>query len=232
MNTVAFIFARGGSKGLPGKNIRSFGGKPLIAWSIECALSVKTIQRVIVSTDSVEIAGIAKEYGAEVPFSRPAELATDKSAEWLSWQHALNYLKLSSGELPDAMISLPTTSPLRTVHDVENCLDEFSRGGCEVLITVTEASRNPYFNMVKDNDDGTVSLVAESSLVTRRQDAPVVYDMATVCYVSNPRFVLSNKSMFDGRVKAFKVPRERAIDIDSLLDFQLAEFLFNQRRGL
>ena len=161
MNTVAFIFARGGSKGLPGKNIRSFGGKPLIAWSIECALSVKTIQRVIVSTDSVEIAGIAKEYGAEVPFSRPAELATDKSAEWLSWQHALNYLKLSSGELPDAMISLPTTSPLRTVHDVENCLDEFSRGGCEVLITVTEASRNPYFNMVKDNDDGTVSLVAE-----------------------------------------------------------------------
>jgi len=232
VNTVAFIFARGGSKGLPGKNIRSFGGKPLIAWSIECALSVKTIQRVIVSTDSVEIAGIAKEYGAEVPFSRPAELATDKSAEWLSWQHALNYLKLSSGELPDAMISLPTTSPLRTVHDVENCLDEFSRGGCEVLITVTEASRNPYFNMVKDNDDGTVSLVAESSLVTRRQDAPVVYDMATVCYVSNPRFVLSNKSMFDGRVKAFKVPRERAIDIDSLLDFQLAEFLFNQRRGL
>ena len=227
MKTVAFIFARGGSKGLPGKNILSFGGKPLIAWSIECALSTKTIQRVIVSTDSAEIAGIAKDYGAEVPFIRPIELATDESPEWLSWQHALNYLRLSTKTLPDAMISLPTTSPLRTVYDVERCIDEFSRGECDVLITVTEAGRNPYFNMVKENDDGTVSLVLGNSLITRRQDAPPVYDMATVCYIANPEFVLSSKSIFDGRVKAIRLPKERAIDIDSLLDFQVAEFLLN-----
>jgi CMP-N-acetylneuraminic acid synthetase len=232
MNIVAFIFARGGSKGLPGKNIRSFGGKPLIAWSIECALSSKRIQRVIVSTDSTEIAGIAKEYGAEVPFIRPSELATDQSSEWLSWQHALNYLKSSTGELPDAIISLPTTSPLRNLDDVENCLDEFLQGGCDLLITVTEAGRNPYFNMVKENGDGTVSLVLDSVPVTRRQDAPVVYDMATVCYVANPTFVLSNKSIFDGRVRAFRVPKERAVDIDTLLDFQVAEFLLNHRKGI
>jgi N-acylneuraminate cytidylyltransferase len=97
MSTVAFIFARGGSKGLPGKNIRNFGGKPLIAWSIECALSVKAIDQVIVSTDSEEIAEISKSFGAEVPFIRPSELATDQSPEWLSWQHALRFLEKSSG---------------------------------------------------------------------------------------------------------------------------------------
>ncbi len=232
MTTVAFIFARGGSKGLTGKNIRNFGDKPLIAWSIECALLVKAIDQVIVSTDSAEIAEISKSYGAEVPFIRPRELATDESPEWLSWRHALEYVMRSSGALPDAMVSLPATSPLRAVSDVESCLDQFSKGGCDVVVTVSEAYRNPYFNMVRDKSDGTVTLVIEDSPVSRRQDAPVIRDLATVCYVASPEFVMSHNSIFEGRVKAVNVPRERAIDIDSLLDFQIAEFILNSRKEI
>ena len=229
MNAVAVIFARGGSKGLPRKNVLEFGGKPLIAWSIECALSVKDIQQVIVSTDSEEIAEISKNYGAKVPFIRPRELATDKSPEWLSWRHALEYLRTSSSGLPEVMVSIPPTAPLRSAEDVENCLIKYANGNCDVVITVTDAHRNPHFNMVKENDDGTVSLFMNDTQVHRRQDAPLVRDMSTVCYVANSKFVLSHRSIFEGRVLAVDVPKVRAIDIDSLLDFQIAEFLLNLR---
>jgi N-acylneuraminate cytidylyltransferase len=232
VSIVAFIFARGGSKGLPGKNIRAFGGKPLIAWSIECALSVKAIDEVIVSTDSEEIAETSRKYGAGVPFMRPGELATDESPEWLSWKHALEYLKHSSGGLPEVMVSLPATSPLRAVNDVESCIDLFTKGGCDAVVTVSEAHRNPYFNMVRDKSDGSIELVMKNSQVSRRQDAPIIRDLATVCYVANPEFVLSHDSIFEGRVKAVNVPKERAIDIDSLLDFQIAEFLLNSRKEI
>lgn len=228
MSVVAFIFARGGSKGLPGKNIRLLNGKPLIAWSIEHALNVKRIDRVIVSTDSEEIAKAAKQYGAEAPFIRPAELATDDSPEWLAWRHALNYLIGVSGNLPDVMVSVPATAPLRNSIDIENCLDEYEKGGADAVITVTDAHRSPYFNMVKTNQDGFVGLVnPPESSITRRQDAPVVYDMTTVCYVLNPNFVMTQNSIFDGAVKSVYVPIERAIDIDSLVDFKLAEFILN-----
>lgn len=230
MKAIACIFARGGSKGLPGKNIRSFGGKPLIAWSIEHALAVDRIERVIVSTDSEEIAAIAREYGAEVPFIRPAELARDDSPEWLAWRHALNYLLETTSALPEIMVSVPTTAPLRLALDIENCLDEYEKGDADMVITITEAHRSPYFNMVKTNQDGTVGLVnPPHSAIARRQDAPVVNDMATVCYIANPEFIMTHNAMFEGRVKAVNVPVERAIDIDTLLDFQIAECLLNIR---
>ena len=124
MRVVALICARGGSKGLPGKNIRPLAGKPLIAWAIEQARAVKRIGRVIVSTDSEEIAAVARQAGAEVPFLRPAELAQDKSPEWLVWRHALDYLKVNEGSYPDALIVVPATAPLRAVADLERCLDE------------------------------------------------------------------------------------------------------------
>jgi N-acylneuraminate cytidylyltransferase len=226
MKATAFIFARGGSKGLPGKNIRPLGGKPLIAWSIEHALAVKQIERVIVSTDSEEIAVVAREFGAEVPFIRPAELARDDSPEWLAWQHALNYLLDKEGALPKVMVSVPTTAPLRLPLDIENCLDEYEKGDVDVIITVTDVHRSPYFNMVKGNEDGTVGLVIPPrSIVSRRQDAPVVFDMATVAYVARPEFVMKNNTIFEGRVRSVHVPAERAIDIDTLLDFQIAECL-------
>jgi CMP-N-acetylneuraminic acid synthetase len=226
MKAVAFIFARGGSKGLPGKNIRPLGGKPMIAWSIEHALAIKRIARVIVSTDSEEIAAVARDYGAEVPFIRPAELARDDSPEWLAWRHALNFMRETTGELPEVMVSVPTTAPLRLALDIENCLDEYEKGEADIVITITDAHRSPYFNMVKNNADGTVGLVNPPQLaLARRQDAPVVYDMATVCYVANPAFVMTHNASFEGRVRAVHVPAERAIDIDTLLDFRIAECL-------
>jgi len=233
MKAVAFIFARGGSKGFPGKNIRPLNGKPLIVWSIEHALAVKRIDRVIVSTDSDEIAELARQYGAEVPFMRPVELAGDNSPEWLAWRHALNYLKESTGALPEVMVSVPTTAPLRLPIDIENCLDEYEKGNADMVITVTDAHRSPYFNMVKTNPDGSVGLVnPPQSTIARRQDAPVVYDMATVCYVANPEFVMTHNATFEGKVKAVNIPTERAIDIDTLLDFQIAESLLNIRASI
>lgn len=230
MKAVAFIFARGGSKGLPGKNIRVFAGKPLIAWSIEHALAVKQIERVIVSTDSQEIAAIALEYGAEVPFMRPVELACDDSPEWLAWRHSLNYLLESTGKLPEAMVSVPPTAPLRIPLDIENCIEEYEKGKVDVVIAVTDAHRSPYFNMVKFNADETVRLVNPVELsITHRQNVPVVYDMTTVCYVINPMFVMTHNAIFEGQVRAILVPPERAIDIDTLLDFQIAESIIKSR---
>lgn len=231
MKAIAFIFARGGSKGLPGKNIRPLCGKPLIAWSIEQALAINRIERVIVSTDSEVIAAVARAYGAEVPFIRPAELARDDSPEWLAWRHALAFLLKTTGALPKAMVSVPATAPLRLPIDIENCLDEYEKGYADVVITVTDAHRSPYFNMVMANPDGTVGLVMPpQSSIARRQDAPAVFDMATVAYVMRPEFVMTQKSIFEGRVRSVHVPAERAIDIDTLLDFQIAECLLNIRR--
>ena len=230
MTVAAFIFARGGSKGLPGKNIRPLGGKPLIAWTIEHALAVDRIDRLIVSTDSDEIATISKQYGAEVPFIRPADLAMDESPEWLAWRHGLEYLKEDTGAMPEFMVSLPATAPLRLAIDINNCIDEYEKGSSDMVITVTDAHRSPYFNMVKENSNGSYGLVNTPPLtVKRRQDAPMVYDMTTICYVANSEFVMLHDSIFDGRVRAVHVPIERAIDIDTLLDFQIAEVLLSNR---
>ena len=232
MRAIAFIFARGGSKGLPGKNIRPLAGKPLLAWSIEHARAADRIDRVIVSTDSEEIAAVARDFGADVPFMRPAELARDESPEWLAWRHALAFLQDTEGTLPDAMLSVPTTAPLRLPIDLENCLDEFAKGDADTVITVSDAHRNPSFNMVKENQDGSVGLVmAPASGITRRQDAPAVFDMVTVAYVARPQFVMQQMGTFSGRVRAVKVPVERAIDIDTLFDFELAEFLISRREN-
>lgn len=226
---VSFIFARGGSKGLPNKNIKPLLGKPLIAWTIEQAKSCDQINRVIVSTDSIEIASVAIEYGAEVPFIRPAELATDASPEWLSWQHALNHLNNTEGCLPKIMLSMPTTAPLRSNLDIKNALAEYKISQCDVVISITDSHRNPYFNMVKIGKSGRLERVINpTSTLVRRQDAPVVYDMTTVIYVTSPDFVLKNNSIFDGTISGVLIPPERAIDIDTSLDFRIAEFLLSE----
>jgi N-acylneuraminate cytidylyltransferase len=233
MNEVGFIFARGGSKGIPGKNIRNFAGKPLIAWSIDQAKASNRLRRIIVSTDSPEIADIAIANGAEVPFMRPTELAQDNTPEWLAWQHAMLMLKKEEGQLPDAIVSLPATAPLREPADIENCFNRFYKGGVDAVITMTESYRNPWFNMVYANFDGTVSLVNKSKprQIFRRQDAPTVYDLTTVAYIVNPNFILSHTSLFLGKLGAVEIPRERSIDIDTLFDFELAEFLMMKKIG-
>ena len=212
--------------GLPGKNSLEFAGKPLIAWSIECALEVNRIERVIVSTDSKEIAEISRGYGAEVPFIRPKQLATSESPEWDSWRHGLKYLVETTGYLPEAMVSIPPVAPLRKSIDIENCLNEYDKGLSDVVITVTDAHRSPYFNMVSPKPDGGYGLVCTPEVsINHRQNVPTVFDMTTVCYVANSEFVLSKDSIFEGRVGAVHVPIDRSIDIDTLLDLQIAEFI-------
>lgn len=232
MEVVALICARGGSKGLPGKNIRPLAGRPLIAWSIAQARAVPRIGRIIVSTDSERIAAAARAAGAEVPFMRPANLSRDDSPEWLAWRHALEYLRESSGAYPETLISVPATAPLRTAADLETCLDEYARGGADVVITVTEARRNPYFSMVKQDPDGMVSVVIPPpGVVFRRQDAPVVYDITPVAYVTSPEFVMKHNGIFEGRVRAVQIPPGRAVDIDTLFDFTVAECLLAKASG-
>ena len=232
MKIVAFIFARGGSKGLPGKNLRVLNGHPLIAWSIRVAKEVDRIDRVIVSTDDDEIADTSLRYGAEVPFIRPSDLAEDESPEWLAWQHALKYLVKEEDYIPDIMISLPATSPLRSKEDVDDCIDLYLSGSVDGVITVSEANRNPFFNMVYRDEDGFSDLVCKSEeAIHRRQDAPVVYDMTTVCYVLSPTFVLNNSSLLSGTLKSLVIPKERSIDIDDSLDFKIAELTQFQNKN-
>lgn len=230
MRVVALICARGGSKGLPGKNLRLLAGRPLITWAIDQAQAVERIERVIVSTDSEEIAEVARKAGAEVPFLRPAELAQDHSPEWLVWRHALNFIKESGEPCPDALIVVPATAPLRAIADLERCLDEYEKGGADMVITVTDAHWSPYFNMVQVHDDGTVGLVIPpTNAIVRRQDVPVVYDMTTVAYVARPEFVMTRNDIFEGRVRSVHIPPERALDIDTALDFRIAECLMGSR---
>ena len=232
MNTAACIFARGGSKGLPGKNIRDFAGRPLIGWAIEQALALSTVVEVFVSTDSVEIAEISRKYGASVPFIRPSQLATDDSPEWMAWRHMLNFLLERDGKLPDAMLSVPTTAPLRSVSDIQRCIDTFELGITDAIVTVTDSHRNPYFNMVKVDADGFADVViTNNSGINRRQDSPSVFDMTTAAYVVDTKFIMKNDSIFKGKIKTVHIPLERAIDIDTLLDFEIAEFLYLRRNG-
>jgi len=228
MKIVSLICARGGSKKLPGKNIRLFAGKPLIAHAINVIKRTKLIDRIIVSTDSNQIASVAKNYGAEVPFVRPQELSNDNSPEWLVWQHAIEYLKKTDNYEPDILIVVPTTAPLRIPKDLKNCIDEYKNNNYDLVVTVTDSHRNPYFNMVKENKDKTVNLVLENkNSINRRQDAPLIYDMTTVAYVMNPKYLKKSNGLFEGRVGYVHVPIERAIDIDSALDFKIAEYIIS-----
>lgn len=224
------IFARGGSKGLPGKNIKPLGGKPLIAHAIECAQACSSLGAVTVSTDDPDIAAVARQFGAEVPFMRPAELAGDTSAEWLAWRHAITYFE-GCGKPFDVMVSLPTTSPFRAVEDVENCIAMLrDNPATDAVITVTNADRSPYFNMVRFSDGGRVRLAAEmESAISRRQDAPELFNITTVAYAVRTAFIMRAEGLFEGSVRAVQVPQERALDIDTPHDFKIAQLLANDR---
>lgn len=228
LNVTAAIFARGGSKGLPRKNIRLLAGKPLIAYAIEVARRSQLIDRVIVSTDDEEIAGIARDYGAEVPFMRPKELAADDSPEWQAWRHAVKALAAEEASAMDVFVSVPPTAPLRAVGDVDACVKGLLTSDADVVITVTPAHRNPYFNMVSLDENGYARLVIPpEDAIFRRQVAPVVYDVTTVAYATRPEFILRANSVFEGKVQTITVPVERALDIDSEYDFRIAESLLD-----
>lgn len=229
MKNNAFIFARGGSKGLPGKNIKPLAGKPLLQYSIDTALASPSIDLVFVSTDDEQIAKIAKKGGAIV-INRPAELASDTSPEWLSWRHAIEWVQAHYGNF-DGFVSLPATSPLRSVEDVEAAINKLITTEADICISVTPANRSPFFNMVKQTESGMVELVNKpQGEVARRQDAPAVFDITTVVYATTPDFVFNNYGMFSGKVTSIEVPKERAVDIDDIYDFKLAEAIVGEQK--
>ena len=223
MKTFCYIFARGGSKGLPGKNIKNLLNKPLITYSIMMAKTIDEIDKCFVSTDCEEIANISQSNGAII-IKRPADLSQDNSPEWKAWEHAINWTYERYGSFTK-FLSLPATAPLRSKNDVLKCLNAIESER-DVIITMTEASRNPWFNMVRVNENHCIDLVLKSkNKISRRQDAPQVYDLTTVAYVLNPEFILNNNSIWNGNVKGILVPKERAIDIDNEFDFRVAEML-------
>ena len=226
MKNFAFIFARGGSKGLPGKNIKPLSGKPLIEYSISVAKSCPSIDEVFVSTDDPARAKISRRAGAVI-IERPVELASDTSPEWLSWRHAIEWVESHYGKFL-YFVSLPATSPLRDICDVEGAIAKLKKSPADICISVTPASRSPYFNMIKILDDGTCDLVIKpDGVLTRRQDAPDVFDITTVVYIATPLFIKNNDNLFSGIVTSIVVPKVRAIDIDDIYDFRLAEVLIN-----
>lgn len=228
MKNFAFVFARGGSKGLSGKNIKPLAGKPLIQYSIETAKDCPSIDEVFVSTDDTAIADVARKAGAII-IERPAELASDTSPEWLSWRHAIEWVELHYGKF-QYFVSLPATSPLRDVSDVEGAIAKLKSSLADICISITPASRSPYFNMVKVLDDETCQLVIKpEGAVTRRQDAPEVFDITTVVYVAETNFILNNYGLFSGKVTSITVPKARAVDIDDIYDFKLAEAILEAR---
>jgi CMP-N,N'-diacetyllegionaminic acid synthase len=227
MKTIASICARGGSVGVPGKNIRNLHGKPLIAHTIAQALSVKSIDAVYVSTDSPEIAEVARHYGALVPYLRPAELATSNAAKVPVIQHLCNWVARNEGEF-DRIVDLDPTSPLRTVADIEACLALLD-DDTDAVITAFESEKNPYFNMVEQKPDGNIRLVCQpAGMVVARQQAPRVYSMNASIYVWHSHTL--SKGMWNGRLKLHVMPRERSIDIDSPLDFAIVGMLMDQAK--
>lgn len=227
--TFAFIFARGGSKGLPRKNLLEINRIPLVGHCILIAKEIEDISDIYVSTDSAEISDIAIKYGAKV-INRPLDLASDSSPEWDSWKHAIMHVVNTRGPF-DRFISLPPTSPLRSQSDVVNCLDSL-KAHVDAVVTMTPSQRSPWFNMVNRIDSHYLKLVNENLIISRRQDSPKCYDLTTVAYVSRPDFVLRASSIWDGRVVGVEIPRERAIDIDDVIDFEVATMLASRNLGV
>jgi CMP-N-acetylneuraminic acid synthetase len=201
-----------------------FCGKPLIAHTIEQARQSKYIDRVIVSTEAEEIAQISSEYGAEVPFVRPMELAGDSSSTVDVLLHAINWLETVDRYAFDILLLLHTTTPLRSVEDINSCIALMVDEKSDNVFSVTDAHRNPYFNMVEINKSGYSVLVKQGNFTTR-QVAPLVYDMNSSIYVWWKELFKEKKKIFLDKTKIYIMPKERSIDIDDDLDFRIAEYL-------
>lgn len=230
MKVLGTICARGGSKRTPRKNLRLLAGKPLVAHTIEAALKCKELERVVMSTDDKEIAEIARKYGVEVPFIRPAELATDTAPKWAVLKHIVNFLQIHQCYEPEIIVDLDPTSPLREAKQIGECLRVLINGPKDVdgVITVYEADKNPYFNMVEYDEKGYMRLVKPlSHVVARGQDAPKVYSMNASIYVMRKNSLMNSHGLFENKLKAF-IMEPWTKDIDTPLDFQIVEFLIEK----
>jgi CMP-N-acetylneuraminic acid synthetase len=225
MKFHALICARAGSKGIKNKNIKKFKGKPLIAHPIQLARKIKKFKSISVSTDSKKIANISKYYGADVPFIRSKKLSTSKVNEWDVWEDFVKKKNLKKKD--DILVILPTTSPFRKKKDVEKCISLYKKKIYDYVMVITKASHNPYFNMVKKNNDKLIKICMPfDKKIVRRQDAPKIFNITTVCYVVSAKFVLSKKSVFKtGKIGAVEIPYERSLDLDTEFDLKIANLL-------
>lgn len=230
---IALIPARGGSKGLPGKNVKMLCGKPLIAYAIEAAMKVKKIDNVIVTTDSEEIAQVAKEYGAEVPFIRPKELARDSSSAIDVYLHAISFLqKETNRKIEKFMVLLPTT-PLRTCRNIEEALTKFQEEEAETLISVKEADIpiSWYYRMNQNNRIENAGF-DKLNAVSNRQVNKKYYIPNGAIYILDVQLLHEKRTYFSSNTVAYIMSAEESIDIDNELDFEIARMLLEKRELL
>jgi N-acylneuraminate cytidylyltransferase len=224
MKIFAFIFARGGSKGILKKNIKDFNGFPLIAYPISQAKKLQSIDKVFVSTDCEDIKRISEKFGAKV-IMRPSHLAEDDSKELDAWKHAITFTESMYGNF-DYFLSLPATSPLRVDSDIDNAIDLINIDKqLDGVVGITETNHHPAFNIVSKDKYGKVDLYDSSVEIFRRQDCSKIYNLTTILYLMSPNFLLKTKNIFEGNIGGIIVPKERAIDIDDPVDLFIAKKL-------
>lgn len=228
MTILCTICARGGSEGVPGKNIRVVGGLPLLAHSLEAARRSGRFSAIVVDSDCKEIRRIAVEHGASLVLDRPPALATSRAGKLpviaRAWREAERLL----GSRFEVGIDLDVTSPLRSDEDIDAVIELLKRPGVNNVVTVTPAHRSPYFNLVEERPNGTVAL-SKASSVLRRQDTPVCYDMNASIYGWHREPFLERPFLFGEGTYAYVMPRERSVDVDDALDLRLIEILLEER---
>lgn len=231
MFALGVIPARGGSKGLPGKNIRPLGGLPLIGWSIRAARASRRLSRTVVSTDDPAIADAARALGAEVPFLRPAELATDTAGIVEVLQHAARWFEGAEKRRPDAVVLLQPTSPFRTAADIDGCLEVMERTGADSVETVLRDPGNP-FDRFYLKDGLLVPWHKDTFKYPRRQDVPALYLETGDVYAMTWKVLVEDGKVVGPRNAGYEVPAERWVDIDTADDFAQAEWLLARKPGL
>lgn len=225
MTLLALIPARGGSKGIPRKNIRPFCGKPLLQWSIDAALASACVDQVVVSTDDEEIAEVAKCGGADVPFLRPAEHASDTAPGIAPVLHALQELS----DVDDLLLLQPT-SPLRTSTDIEAIFDLRKKANSASAVSLTRTPKHPAW-MYSINSNKNLKSLYQYDEAYCRQQLPSVYVLNGALYLATRTFLLSEKAFVTEKTVGYTMPPERSVDIDNLLEFEWAEFLFRSQNN-
>ncbi len=224
---LGLILARGGSKGLPGKNIKELNGLPLIAYTIKAALASGRIDRLVLSTDDEKIAEVGRSYGADVPFMRPAELGADKTPSKDVIVYTIDTLMRSSGQKIKEFMLLQPTSPLRTSQDIISALNLFRDKQADAVISVSEGHHPPAWAKRVLPDGRLANYNVPQIEVLNRQDAAKVFYPNGAIYVFNYDYYRSVDDCYSGKVYAYQMPKERSVDIDDLFDFKLAEHLLN-----
>jgi len=220
---LAIVPARGGSKGVPRKNIKQAGGKPLIAWVIEAAKKSLYIDRLILSSDDDEIIGVAKKHGCEVPFVRPAELAGDNSTASDVILHALEQI---TGY--DYVMLLQPTSPLTETKDIDGCIQFCIESKAKATVSVTEPDKSPYWMFRMGEKNKLEPVLGEKYLNRPRQGLPHVYQPTGAVYIAEKDWFRQNQSFYSDITSGYVIPRERSLDIDSELDFKFFEFMMGK----